>query len=947
MYKSEDDSCPAPAAKRPRQASDSVSAALAAGFCILEAEEPCLGPCTPNLAAPVNASLATPVPEDEDELDLSASFFAGHGACIRSCAFSEDGSMILSSGDDQTVRTWCAADGPPPPHTHSDHRRSQPRPRTTPRTARGPPFSYHHFSLFPPTIRRDVATGACSAVLQGHSSPVFACDLSPHSSGDAALRAVSAGSFPEPELRVWDVRSAVWGRIGEIAAAAIEPAGDGNGSSSAREQAPSSAGGARRGGPKQQQHKAAAPAALPAATACVGVLPGHTMGTATARFSPDGCLVASGGSDMLVTLWAVAAPEAADAEEAAQLAKMTFPQKAPAAVLSGHRGRVTCVGWRPDGEALVSGSWDYSLIVWDLSAVSADSAAIPSASGEHPHTLLLGHTNGVTGCCFSPDGEAVLSCSMDRTMRLWDTETGAVMLVFSAAAFASADAGAAGASAGEQPFEVTAPFFTACCFSRDGRMVASAESRGERAVRVWCAATGDCLFRLPAVSHGGLLSSCCIAFSPDSDLLVSGGGGDDSGPAGPQRLSVWPVAWSARSHRFLPPSLRAAARTALLCVHRCLRDAAARSDAACKAGSSSSSAAAAVTTIMTSAVVLWVAPPAPALAEAAVAAAPQPPPALRAASASASACSGDSLRSVPGLVACSGDSATSGFTARFSEEEEVAQQHKGGASSPAPKQDAVPGLLPHPAFAGLPLPLVGPDAMEEDDDALMALLDIDLYGGAAVAEELKVAEEADAAAPPALIVCAGAEEGEWWGGPASSFCGEEGIFEAPAPPLPQEQMLFSRWAAPAANALGASGASSSSFSSGEEEEDLPAASGSATAMDAEADAAFDDEDCLFLPLLNDSSRGNGSTAAAGGSGGGAGSAEAALVAAIMGTLSGAYFAATYAPGARKPGGPLQAAVAALAGRSPSKHPRPPKGALLAGASLVATVGPAAAAAIRG
>nr|XP_046204792.1 WD repeat-containing protein 88-like [Oncorhynchus gorbuscha] len=47
-----------------------------------------------------------------------------------------------------------------------------------------------------------------------------------------------------------------------------------------------------------------------------------------------------------------------------------------------------------------------------------------------PIKVLRGHTDAVTGCHFCFDDTKVLTSSQDKTAALWDTESGAALLVF-------------------------------------------------------------------------------------------------------------------------------------------------------------------------------------------------------------------------------------------------------------------------------------------------------------------------------------------------------------------------------------------------------------------------------------------------------------------------------------------------------------------------------------
>jgi WD40 repeat protein len=79
--------------------------------------------------------------------------------------------------------------------------------------------------------------------------------------------------------------------------------------------------------------------------------------------------------------------------------------------LEGDPGVVTCMAVSPDGRRAVSASRDRTLKVWDLE------------SGRELRTLK-GHSYAVTGVAVSPDGRRAVSASDDKTLKVWDLETG-------------------------------------------------------------------------------------------------------------------------------------------------------------------------------------------------------------------------------------------------------------------------------------------------------------------------------------------------------------------------------------------------------------------------------------------------------------------------------------------------------------------------------------------
>ncbi|KIJ23160.1 hypothetical protein M422DRAFT_196267, partial [Sphaerobolus stellatus SS14] len=76
--------------------------------------------------------------------------------------------------------------------------------------------------------------------------------------------------------------------------------------------------------------------------------------------------------------------------------------------------RISCVTFSPGGQSVVA-AVDNNLYI--LNATSGKPAVEP----------LTGHTRAVSSVAFSPDGQRIVSGSSDRTIRIWDAQTGTLI----------------------------------------------------------------------------------------------------------------------------------------------------------------------------------------------------------------------------------------------------------------------------------------------------------------------------------------------------------------------------------------------------------------------------------------------------------------------------------------------------------------------------------------
>lgn len=167
---------------------------------------------------------------------------------------------------------------------------------------------------------------------------------------------------------------------------------------------------------------------------CLRVLRGHQDIVRAIAFDTSGQYLASGSCDHTIRIWDVHTGECLR-------------------VLQGYASGVFTLAFIPNAQQLIGGSFDQTIRIWDLqtgeclrvlrghtggvwsTAISRNGQILATGGGDRTVRLwnlqtgnclqvLHEHTSWVTSVLFSSDGRFLVSGSDDRTIKLWDMKTG-------------------------------------------------------------------------------------------------------------------------------------------------------------------------------------------------------------------------------------------------------------------------------------------------------------------------------------------------------------------------------------------------------------------------------------------------------------------------------------------------------------------------------------------
>lgn len=201
----------------------------------------------------------------------------------------------------------------------------------------------------------------------------------------------------------------------------------------------------------------------------------------------------------------------------------------------GVSSEVYFVAVSPDGRTLLSCNREKTLSLWNFN------------SGQKLR-MLVGHDDWVTGVAFAPDGQTAISGSDDKTVKLWNVVTGKEMRTFNghrgvvtSVAFAPDGKTVLSGSSdwsmklwdvktGQETRTLTghAGWVWAVAISPDGKTALSGSE--DKTIKFWDLSTGQEL-RTFSGHRSGVLS---VAFSPDGKRMVSA--------SGDRTIKLWDVA---------------------------------------------------------------------------------------------------------------------------------------------------------------------------------------------------------------------------------------------------------------------------------------------------------------------------------------------------------------------------------------------------------------------
>jgi guanine nucleotide-binding protein subunit beta-2-like 1 protein len=204
-----------------------------------------------------------------------------------------------------------------------------------------------------------------------------------------------------------------------------------------------------------------------------GMLKGHTgWVTCIATSHDDNKKIISGSRDKSVMVWNLENPDENSVGRAQRR-------------LTGHSHFVQDVVISSDGQFALSGSWDGTLRLWDLTT------GVTSRR-------FVGHSKGVLSVAFSADNRQIVSGSRDRSIKLWNTLAECKYTITE---------------------DMHSDWVSCVRFSPSTKQPLIVSAGWDKLVKVWNLT--NCKLRTDLHGHTGYINT--VTISPDGSLCASGG----------------------------------------------------------------------------------------------------------------------------------------------------------------------------------------------------------------------------------------------------------------------------------------------------------------------------------------------------------------------------------------------------------------------------------------